>query len=671
MGWMRGIPQIPRTTERGWQAGAILGLTVFTLHTLTALPGPSALYDRWLYNALILLGLAACVTRTILVRVERGAWLVFSAGVGAWAVGEILYDFAYAGNPPYPSVADGFYLAFYPLCYVALFMLVRSRLFGLLRSLWLDGLIAALATAALGAAVLFEIVLRTTDGSTGVIVTNLAYPLGDILLLSGIVGVLGITGWHPDRTWLLLAFGLAASVAADAIYLLQTATNSYREGTVLDAMWPASVLLLCAAAWQPPRRVGVTLEGRALLATPIVCGVLGLAIFVYDYFHRLNALAIVLAAATLLTVIARAWLTFREKGQLLQQMRSHAITDSLTGLGNRRRLLADLETALEFGAEAEPRLLAVFDLDGFKRYNDTFGHPAGDALLTRVATNLAAVASAAGASYRLGGDEFCVLAAVSSEAAEAFLDATSTALGEEGEGFVITSSFGAVFLPEEATVASEAFRLADQRLYAQKRQRYERGNPQEMLLQALYEREPDLRPHVQGVADMACAVGRVLGLKGERLGDLRLAARLHDVGKLAIPDAVLQKPGPLDVDEWAFMKEHTVIGERILSASPALIEVGHVVRATHERWDGGGYPDGVSGADIPLAARIVAVCDAYSAMTSTRPYRQAVDDEAALAELRRCAGTQFDPEVVAVFCSAVAPPSASEDRGDLQTAGAA
>ena len=230
-----------------------------------------------------------------------------------------------------------------------------------------------------------------------------------------------------------------------------------------------------------------------------------------------------------------------------------------------------------------------------------------------------------------------------------FLDSAAAALSEEGEGFAVTSSFGAVLVPGEATGVSDALRLADQRMYAQKRTRG-RGSTAEVLLQALYEREPGLRLHVQSVAEAAAAVGAALGLGGEALEELRLAARLHDVGKLAIPDTVLQKPGPLDVEEWAFIKEHTVIGERILAASPPWKRVAAIVRATHERWDGAGYPDGLAGAAIPLAARIIAVCDAFSAMTSPRPYRVEVTRDAALEELRRCAGTQFDPEVVAVFC---------------------
>jgi diguanylate cyclase (GGDEF)-like protein len=485
-----------------------------------------------------------------------------------------------------------------------------------------------------------------------VIVTNLAYPLGDILLFSAVVGALALTGWRPDRTWGLIGAGLAATAVADSIFLLETATNTYSEGTILDAGWPASILLLSAAAWQPARRTAVELEGRPLLATPLACGLIGLGILTYDHFHQLNLLAVALAGATIIAVIVRTGMTFRQNTRILELMRNHAITDALTSLGNRRGLVSDLERALADGVESEPRLLAIFDLDGFKLYNDTFGHPAGDALLARLAANLSTAVPQDGSCYRLGGDEFCVLIGVSALEAEPFLASAAAALSEEGEGFVVTSSFGAVIVPGEAAGPSDALRLADERLYAQKRTRG-RGSSHEVLLQALYEREPSLRLHIQSVSDSACAVGTTLGLSPEALEELRLAARLHDVGKLAIPDTVLQKAGPLDVDEWAFVKEHTVIGERILAAAPAWKPLAKIVRATHERWDGAGYPDGLVGTAIPLAARIIAVCDAFSAMTSKRPYRVKVAPDAALAELRRCGGTQFDPELVAVFCREV------------------
>jgi diguanylate cyclase (GGDEF)-like protein len=168
----------------------------------------------------------------------------------------------------------------------------------------------------------------------------------------------------------------------------------------------------------------------------------------------------------------------------------------------------------------------MYDLDGFKGYNDAFGHPAGDVLLTRLAASLGKVAAPYGAAYRLGGDEFCVLGSVPVGDEDAFLESTVRALSEDGHGFAITSSIGSVFLPEEALDPREALRVADQRLYVHKRRHAGRSTQHEMLLQALYEREPDLREHVGDVVDSASAVGQALGLRGEALEELRLAGRV-------------------------------------------------------------------------------------------------------------------------------------------------
>ena len=331
--------------------------------------------------------------------------------------------------------------------------------------------------------------------------------------------------------------------------------------------------------------------------------------------------------------------------------RDEAHHDDLTGLANRRKLLSDLERAFAQSDASRERILIIYDLNGFKHYNDTFGHLAGDALLQRLSGKLAEAVDPHGSSYRLGGDEFCVLAALPADALEMLIDATTTALSEDGDGFSISTCFGAVFLASDAVDSSSALRIADHRLYAQKQaMKRGRGQPHEVVLEALCEWDPDLRVHVQEVTAHSASVGRRLGLEAEALEELVIAAQLHDIGKIAIPDAVLQKPGPLDKDEWALIRQHTVIAQRLLSAAPSLHGVGAIVRATHERWDGKGYIDGLAGDAIPLAARIIAVCDTFTAMTSDRPYGEAVSVDEALAELRRCVGTQFDPEVVRVFC---------------------
>ncbi len=156
------------------------------------------------------------------------------------------------------------------------------------------------------------------------------------------------------------------------------------------------------------------------------------------------------------------------------------------------------------------------------------------------------------------------------------------------------------------------------------------------------------------MTELSLALGRELELDGDQLEELRLAAQLHDVGKLAIPDAVLMKHGELDEGEWEFIRQHTLIGQRILGAVPALHGIGKIIRASHECWDGSGYVDGLVGEDIPLAARVIAVCDTFAVMTSDRPYRDAASPIDALAELRSCAGTQFDPRLVSAFCDLVA-----------------
>jgi HD-GYP domain-containing protein (c-di-GMP phosphodiesterase class II) len=171
----------------------------------------------------------------------------------------------------------------------------------------------------------------------------------------------------------------------------------------------------------------------------------------------------------------------------------------------------------------------------------------------------------------------------------------------------------------------------------------------DVILRVLAAQDGELYDHVNDVARLAAAVGHRLGLDAGDAADLVRAAELHDVGKVAIPDRILQKPGPLAPDEQQFMRRHTLIGENILSAASALAGVGRLVRSSHERYDGTGYPDRLRQDEIPLASRIIFVCDAYNAMTSDRPYRKAMQPEDAVVELRRCANTQFDPAVVDAF----------------------
>jgi len=252
----------------------------------------------------------------------------------------------------------------------------------------------------------------------------------------------------------------------------------------------------------------------------------------------------------------------------------------------------------------------------------------------------------------MGGDEFCLLAPAMPEHGDAIVNVAAEALSASGEAFQITSSFGSVAVPLEAATAAEALVVADRRMYEHKASSRVSASRQstDVLLTVLSERSAGLEDHLSGVAHLAQLTALELGLPEQDVKRVRLAAELHDVGKSAIPDAILNKAGALEDHEWEFIRRHTIIGERIVLAAPSLAHTADLVRASHERVDGTGYPDRLPADQIPLGARIIAVCDAFDAMVSDRPYRAAMSVEAALAELRRCSGTQFDPEIVDVFC---------------------
>jgi len=614
-----------------------------------------AFRDTYIYNGIVVSAALFCMAQALIVRSsDRIAWGLVGLGLLAWGVGDVYYALALADleDVPIPSIADVFYLAFYPFVYVGLALLLRSRLQGMRGDLWVDGIIAGLTMASLAAALVFGVIVDVTGGDPLKIATNLAYPFADLGLIAVVTVVLAMTGWHVDRTWACILAGCAVFGVADTAYLYQTAVGTYVEGTIVDAGWVAGIVLVGVAAWQPRRAVAsVRVDGFWVLALPAIFGTLALGLLVYDHFRPVNNVALVLSACALGAVIARMAMTFRRNEALLETSRRDAETDALTGLANRRRLLLDLECRIEAGV---PTILLLFDLDGFKSYNDAFGHPAGDSLLHRLAGKLGEAAEPFGRAYRMGGDEFCVIADGEGVDRGPIVVAALRALRDEGEGFRIGSAYGAAILPDEATELSEALRIADTRLYGNKDSRRASAGRQtrEVLLSALYERDESLHGHLSAVARLARAVGNRLGLPEADLQELVLAAELHDVGKLAIPDSILSKTEALTEDEWVFVHRHTVIGERILASAPSLARISPIVRSTHERIDGLGYPDGLAGDQIPLLSRIVSACDAFNAMIEDRPYRPAIPLDGAIAELRRCAGTQFDETVVEALLAA-------------------
>jgi two-component system, cell cycle response regulator len=644
-----------RMALRAFGAIVLVAYLAFLAHTAGGLGGEE-LFGTWVYCGVMVGAAVSCLARAFLVGRERMAWGLIGIGLLLWTGGEIYYEAALSisGSVPVPSPADAGYLIFYPLTYAGLIVLLRGRIGSFPFTRWLDGLIAGLAVAALTAALaLGPIADAGSGGSTLEVATNLAYPIADLTLLTLVFSAAAFTGWRPGSTWSLLGAGLLVLAVSDVIYLLQSAQGSYVEGGPLDAAWPLGALLLAGAAWVPAgARRQVYPRGLRVAVVPVVAALLAIGVLAGERIERMPGAAEVLALLTLLLVVGRLGISLRRSNASLASSEREALSDELTGLANRRALMGDLSAAVARAPRVgHAHLLVMFDLDGFKAYNDAFGHPAGDALLARLAEQLHIFCGERAEAYRLGGDEFCLLAECSLGQVEPLVAGATAALADHGEGFLITASQGSVLIPGEADSREEALRVADTRMYAQKsRERASAGSQsRDVLLRAQHERRPELHLHVSGVAELARAVAVELGMHEEQRDEVFRAAELHDTGKMAIPDAILNKPAPLEPDEWRFMREHTLIGERIIAAAPALVPVARLVRSTHERWDGGGYPDGLREAQIPLGARVIAICDTYEAMCSERPYSVAMVPERALEELRQGAGTQFDPQVVAAF----------------------
>ncbi len=614
----------------------------------------SELFQKFATNTVFLGSAIVCAVRAFRRPGERAVWLLMGLGLLSWGLGALYYTLVQwnLSAVPFPSPADAGYLLWYPPTYTALVLLYRSRMRERSGVMWIDGAIGALAVGAVAAAIVFEAVLNSTGGSVVTVAMGLAYPLGDLVMLALVVGVLVMTGWRRAGSWAWIAGGLAVFSLADSLYLYGTAEGTYQAGVVYDAGWPLAALLVAYGAWTPasPLRTKARASRGAILL-PISFALASLALLIYDHLVPTNGLAVALASLCLVAVLARLALTFGDNLRMLTASREEASTDALTGLGNRRSLTRDLERVASEASAERPACLAIFDLDGFKAYNDTYGHPAGDSLLVRVSKPLQEAVDTGGTAYRIGGDEFVVLTHPGAAEEDRLLAAAAAALGERGEGFTVTCSFGRVALPAEAGDAERALHLADERMYVQKNSSRASADRQssDVLLRALSERNPSLGDHVRGVVELGVAVGERLALPPEELEDLRRAAELHDIGKVAIPDAILAKQDPLNDAEREYARHHTIIGERILQAAPALGSVARIVRSTHERMDGKGYPDHLAGAAIPLAARIVLVCDAFEATTTPRGYREAMSSEVAIEELERCAGAQFDPRVVSAF----------------------
>ncbi|HEX6780469.1 MAG TPA: HD domain-containing phosphohydrolase [Solirubrobacterales bacterium] len=650
--------------------GLLAGLLAFYAAVTLGELGDAALQDaagRWVYDAVVLGAAATVLWRAARIEAERRAWLWLGAGMLLWALGQAYYSAVlyYASPAPFPSPSDLGFLAFYPASFVALVLLLRARVAHLEPLAWVDGLIGALAVAGVAAALIFPPVLEALGGSPLGVAVSLAYPCMDLVLLGLLSGAFAASKWRIGGTWMLIAAALLLFGVCDVVYLSVVGQSTFALN-LASLGWPLAFLLLALASWLPATESAAAVartDGRRIVV-PIAMAAVGVSLLAVGSFTPIGTAAVALGVACLAAVLVRLVFTFDQNRQMLAASREEAVTDSLTGLANRRALMADLERALS-ATPPEAMVLAIYDLDGFKAYNDSFGHPAGDDLLRRLGRQLAEAMEPFGRGYRLGGDEFCVLASTRELSAESICLTAEAALSDRGSGFEIGASWGKVLIGTEVVDASDALRIADRRMYSQKGRRADSASSQTrgVLLRVLHEREPELERHLDGVARLVATFGRQLSLDSEELDVLVRAAELHDIGKIAIPDEILHKSGDLTPEEWTLMRKHPLIGQRVLDAAPALGEVAQLVRSTHERWDGSGYPDGLAGRDIPLGSRVILICDAYNAMTEGRPFRAARSNKQALEELASEAGTQFDPELVKTFVEKVMPALERERYG--------
>jgi diguanylate cyclase (GGDEF)-like protein len=434
----------------------------------------------WLTSAVyILVGVIVC-WRASRIAKARGYWMIFALGISIYGLGNVLWAawIEHLPNPPIPSICDGMWLTLYPCCYIGVLGLADLRERRMPARIWLDSIIAALGVAAIGAAIVVRPVLASVSGPTAAVLTEMAYPLCDLLLAALVVGVLALRGWRVDRMWVTLGIGFIALAAADCMYALQVAGGASAPSATTNFTYDVGVLLLAIAAWQPTAKLATdTSPGPALLAIPATFTTSALGLLIYDHFSRLDPLALALALGTMGAAGARTTLAFRDVGALAETRRQ-ALTDDLTSMPNRRHFRRRLHDAIVASRASDTSVaLLLFDLDHFKELNDTLGHDAGDELLRQVGIRLRAVLRAADTAARLGGDEFGVILCDPCDRtrAELVADKILTAIAEpfpiKGLSLRVTASIGIALFPEHARDEEQLMQHVDVAMYEAKRSR--------------------------------------------------------------------------------------------------------------------------------------------------------------------------------------------------------
>jgi diguanylate cyclase (GGDEF)-like protein len=435
----------------------------------------------WLSSAVYVVVAGIVAARAAVIRAKRIPWAVFALGLSLYGLGNILWSawIEHLRHVPIPSVCDGLWLTLYPLSYIGIVGLARTgKRRGLPAGIWLDGVIAGAGLAAIGAAVVFRPVLASASGGTAAVATELAYPIGDLLLAALVVGVVTVRGWQIDRVWRALAAGFLMLTVADCMYALQVANGSSKPSAITNLLYVLAVSLLGLSAWQSSEEVErERLDSWSVVLAPAGFTLAAFGLLVYDHFDRLDPFALTLAIVTLAAGITRMSLAFRDvRG--LAQARHEASTDDLTALANRRLFLRRTEQAIAAATVTGGRLgVLLMDLDHFKELNDTLGHHAGDALLQQIGPRIKRALRPTDTVARLGGDEFAILLEPEpdvggvAQVAEKLLEAVREPFEVAGLTLRVNATVGIASFPADATDSGGLLKCADVAMYLAKRTR--------------------------------------------------------------------------------------------------------------------------------------------------------------------------------------------------------
>jgi diguanylate cyclase (GGDEF)-like protein len=441
----------------------------------------SSLMDGWVVVGLEIFGSALCLARGFGRRGGRVVPLVLGAAMMSWSIGDAVLTVESLGGAtaPTPSLADVFYIGFFPLAYIGIALFMRGEVRRLGTPSWLDSVVAALGAAALCAAFAFHGLVRAADTNTLGVATNLAYPVGDLLLLATVVGASAMLAGRRPMPWILLASGMSVNALGDTFNLFNSTGGTGHIGSLIDAVaWPLSIFLISISMWAHPGHS----DPRALqrpqgFLLPGVAGCASLVILVLANAVHVGPVAVSLASATLVAIGVRLAISVRGLRSVTLHRQQQSLSDHLTGLGNRRYMFEILDAYFLEAADptigARPLAFLYIDLDGFKEINDSFGHPAGDELLRALGERLSVCVRDSDAFVRLGGDEFAaVLIDAGVEEAKAVAEALTASLEEpfalDTVSVRVGASIGVSLAPSDARDGDSLVSCADLAMYRAK-----------------------------------------------------------------------------------------------------------------------------------------------------------------------------------------------------------